>query len=83
MTLPVSDSRNVAKLSQGGTEMTQPMDADDAVVKKPRKKKRSKAGGRDKTNRDAGMSGLPRTAIAVVVALAVGVGIGRVLSMRS
>ena len=63
--------------------MTQPMVADDAVVKKPRKKKRSKAGGPNKAAHDAGMSRFPRNAIAIAVALVVGVGIGRALSVRS
>ena len=63
--------------------MTQPMDLDDAAVKKPRKKKRSRAGGRNKASRDTGMSRLPLIAISVAVALAVGVGIGRLLTVRS
>ena len=62
--------------------MTQPMTLDDTAVKKPRKKKRSKASGQ-KASRGAGISGFPRNAIAVAVALLVGLGIGRALGVRS
>jgi hypothetical protein len=63
--------------------MTQPMAMDDAAVKKPRKKKRSKAQGRNGPAGDAGATRLLRTAITVAVALLVGIGIGRALSVRS
>jgi hypothetical protein len=63
--------------------MTQPIEVDDAVVEKPRKKKRSKTKGPKKTGRVTGVSRFPRNAIAVAIALVVGVGIGRALGVRS